>query len=217
MINNLISFSKSNLVADSNRRPLSIVVEGYICKTGRLCGYIRKYGVRSRDNSDYISNEVNLNKLVYFGYHEALTGKSIGPIYKMLYGGSVLLSEQGKFSGHLKYIYQNANFALMGSFDEYSNLIEGQKVVMKKQECTNFGLKKIVYSEPTDPLVVYHYNPPNSTSFGDQPNVPDEIAVEYLMVRDSPNAKVCKFKILKMSTNLKVYRQIFLLGKWSIC
>ena len=180
-----------NILSD-NKRSVSIVVDGYICKNGTLCGYIRKYGIRSRDNSDYISNEVNLSQLVYFGYHEGLHGKPIGPIYKMLFGGSVLVSEHGKFSGHLSYIYQNVNFALTGYFDGHSNLIEGQKVTIEKQKCTKFGLKKIVYSEPIQPTIVYHYKPPNSTSFGDQPNISDEIADEYLIVRDSPNAQVCK-------------------------
>ena len=80
---------------------MSIVVDGYICKNGILCGYIRKYGIRSRDNSDYICNAVGLSELVYFGYHEGLYGKPIGPIYKMLFGGSILVSEHGKFSAHL--------------------------------------------------------------------------------------------------------------------
>ena len=101
-----------------------------------------------------------------------------------------LLSEYGKFSGTLYYVYQNANFALAGHFDEYSNLIEGQKVKIEKQKCTRFGLKKLFYSEPTQPSIVYHYKPPNSTSFGDQPNISDEIADEYLIISDSKNAKV---------------------------
>ena len=101
-----------------------------------------------------------------------------------------LLSEYGKFSGTLYYVYQNANFALAGHFDEYSNLIEGEKVKIEKQKCTRFGLKKLFYSEPTQPSIVYHYKPPNSTSFGDQPNISDEIADEYLIISDSKNAKV---------------------------
>ena len=177
-------------------KSVSIVVDGYICKNGTLCGYIRKYGIRSRDNSNYICNDVSMSKLVYFGYHEGLNGKPIGPIYKMLFGGSILVSEHGKFSGHLSYIYQNTNFALTGYFDEYSNLIEGQKVLIKNHKCTKFGLRKFVYSEPMQPSIVYHYKPPNSTSFGDQPNIPDEIAIEYLIIKDSPNALVCNYNII---------------------
>ena len=124
---NFLTNSKTtrNLHYTDNKRSVSIVVDGYICKNGTLCGYIRKYGIRSRDNSDYICNVVDLSKLVYFGYHEGLHGNPIGPIYKMLFGGSILVSENGKFSGHLSYMYQNTNFALMGHFDGYSNLIEG--------------------------------------------------------------------------------------------
>ena len=179
---------KTRILHDS--KSVSIVVDGYICQNGTLCGYVRKYGIRSRDNSDYICNEVHLSELVYFGYHEGLHGKPIGPTYKMLFGGSILVSEHGKFSGPLSYIYQNANFALTGNFDGNSNLIEGQKVRIKKQACTKLGLKIFVYSEPIQPSIRYHYKPPNSTSFGDQPNIPDEIAVEYLIIKDSPNAQV---------------------------
>ena len=41
-----------------------------------------------------------------------------------------------------------------------------------------------------DPFTSYNYNPPKNLSFGDQPNVPDEVAAEYLVMRDSPNALV---------------------------
>ena len=27
----------------------SLIVESYICKTGTVCGYVRKYGIRARD------------------------------------------------------------------------------------------------------------------------------------------------------------------------
>ena len=170
---------------------MSIVVKGYICKHGILCGYVRKYGLRSRDNLEYVPNEIQLKKLVYFGYHEGLHGQAIGPIYKILFGSSIIVSEHGSFSGNdLAYIYQNGNFAIRGSFDENSNLIKGQKVFIQKQECNNYGLKKLFYSEPVEPSVTYHYHPPRNTSFGDQPNVPDEVATEYLIIRDSPNALV---------------------------
>ena len=170
---------------------MSIAVEGYICKNGKLCGYIRKFGVRSRGNSNFVPNVVNLKKLVYFGFHEGQHGHSIGPIYKVLFGRSIIVSEHGSFSGNdITYIYQNANFALKGSFDGNCNLINGQKVLIQKQECNNYGLKKLFYSEPIEPYITYHYNPPRNTSFGDQPNVSDEVATEYLIIRDSPNALV---------------------------
>ena len=175
----------------------SIEVQGYICKNGVLCGYIKKYGTRSRDNSVYVCNEVHINSLVYFGFHEGEYGKPIGPIYKLLFGGSVIVSENGSFSGNnIAYIYKNADFALKGKFDENANLIEGQKVRIEKEECNEFGLKKLFYSEPVEPSVFYHYNPPNNMSFGDQPHVPDEVAVEYYEVMDSPNLIVRKISIL---------------------
>ena len=167
------------------------MVEGFICKNGILCGYIRKYGLRSRANSEFVPNAVKTEKLVYFGFHEGQNGYPIGPIYKLLFGNSVIMSEHGLFSGNdLAYIYQNANFAIKGSFDGNSNLINGQKVLIEKQVCNNYGMKILLYSKPIEPFTSYHYNPPKRLSFGDQPNVPDELAAEYLVLRDSPNALV---------------------------
>ena len=167
------------------------MVEGFICKNGILCGYIRKYGLRSRANSEFVPNAVKTEKLVYFGFHEGQNGYPIGPIYKLLFGNSVIISEHGSFSGNdLAYIYQNANFAIKGSFDGNSNLINGQKVLIEKQVCNNYGMKILFYSKPIEPFTSYHYNPPKKLSFGDQPNVPDEVAAEYLVMRDSPDALV---------------------------
>ena len=159
-----------------------------------MCGYVRKYGVRSRKNLEFIPNEIDLKKLVYFGYHEGLHGQTIGPIYKMLFGNSVIVSDHGEFSGNnLAYIYQNGNFAIKGSFDENSNLIKGHKVYIEKQECNNYGLKELFYSAPVEPNITYHYDPPTNTSFGDQPNIPDEVATEYMIIKKSPNALVHTF------------------------
>ena len=171
-------------------------MHGYICKNGVLCGYIKKYGIRSRDNSVYVCDEVHINSLVYFGFHEGEHGKPVGPIYKLLFGDSVIISENGSFSGkNIAYIYKNADFALKGKFDENANLIEGQKVRIEKEECNELGLKTLFYSAPIEPSVFYHYNPPNITSFGDQPHVPDEVAVEYYEVKDSPNLIVCQITV----------------------
>ena len=104
----------------------------------------------------------------------------------------------------------------MGYFDEYSNLIEGQKVLIRKQQCTRFGLRKFEYYEPLQSAIVYHYKPPNVTTFGDQPNIPDEIAVEYLTIKDSPNALVCNYNMiiiicnyLKYPNFLKIFKSFF--------
>ena len=39
------------------------------------------------------------------------------------------------------------------------------------------------FSEPVDPNVYYHYNPPTKDNPGDQPNVIDELGSEYVEVR----------------------------------
>ena len=143
---------------------------------------------------EFVPNEIDLKKLVYFGYHEGLHGQAIGPIYKMLFGSSTIVAEHDSFSGDdLAYIYQNGNFAIKGSFDENSNLIKGQKVFIQTQKCNNYGLKVLSYSEPAEPHITYHYHPPSNISFGDQPNIPDEVATEYIIIKNSPDALVHKF------------------------
>ena len=72
-------------------------------------------------------------------------------------------------------------------------MIKGKKVFIQKQECNKYGLKELFYSEPVEPYITYHYHPPKSTSFGDQPNIPDEVATEYILIRNSPNALVYNF------------------------
>ena len=77
----------------------SLIVESYICKTGTVCGYVKKYGIRARDTFTYKCNKIKFEKnpnkihifddvdgLVYFGFHDGLTGKPVGPIYKRLLG-----------------------------------------------------------------------------------------------------------------------------------
>ena len=50
---------------------------GFICKTGFICGFVKKYGVRARDESAYPCKEIDLNKLTYFVFHDGLSGKKI--------------------------------------------------------------------------------------------------------------------------------------------
>ena len=52
-----------------------MVVVGFICKSGFVCGFVKKYGVRARDESVYPCKEIDLNKLTYFGFHDGLSGK----------------------------------------------------------------------------------------------------------------------------------------------
>ena len=53
----------------------NMFVSGFICKTGFICGFVKKYGVRARDESVYPCKEIDLNKLTYFGFHDGLSGK----------------------------------------------------------------------------------------------------------------------------------------------
>ena len=47
------------------------------------------------------------------------------------------------------------------------------------------GLMKLKYANFNNGNVIYHYKPPTNTSFGDQPHVPDELALEYVECKKS--------------------------------
>ena len=116
----------------------------------------------------------------------SISEKPLGLAYKVLVGYSVIMSDTGLFSGpNIYYTYTNTSFAIKGTFDENSNLIEGQKIKIVNTSCNGFGMMELKYSKPYDQDVFYHYKPPTNVSFGDQPQVPDEIAIEYLEVKRS--------------------------------
>ena len=50
--------------------------------------------------------------------------------------------------------------------------------------CDENGLAKLKFQEPIEPEVFYHYKAPTEKEFGDQPLVPDELAVEYFEVKE---------------------------------
>ena len=82
------------------------------------------------------------------------------------------------------YIFLGArDFATLGSFDENALLISGQKVNYHISGCDVNGLPKLEFSEPVKPDIHYHYLPGKKDNFGDQPNILDEIAEEYIEVR----------------------------------
>ena len=182
----------------------SLIVVGYVCKLGFLCGYIKKFGIRARD--EFIQ-DVDLKRMHYFAFHNGTSGrrpiikqldilnnldftcfaaKSESMAYKMLFGNSTLVSEQGVFTrNNISYIYYKSKYAIKGKFDNYSNLVEGQKVKILSQECNSVGLMTFKYSKPIEEDVFYHYSPPNETTFGDQPQLADEVSVENVEVKPS--------------------------------
>ena len=71
---------------------------------------------------------IKIENLAYFGYHDGLEGNPIGPIYKILLGDSVILSNHGSFSGNdVAYIFNGTEFAIHGLFDKNANLIKAKQ------------------------------------------------------------------------------------------
>ena len=157
-----------------------ITYVGHLCKSGNLCGIVKKYGVRLRDPSlclTYYSEN-----LAYIGFQDA-QGQIVGPTFKHLLGSSILYSPDGMYPGdNIAYIYAKAPFAILGPHDQNGLLIKGQKVDYNLNGCTQHGILKIQFSDPQDD-VFYHYDPPKADSFGDQPLIPDEVGTEYVEVK----------------------------------
>ena len=76
---------------------------GHICKNGKLCGHILKFGRRLRD--PLCDREVS-NLLGYVGYHNPISGEPEGPTITMLIGDSILYNPSGKFPGTIKCFFK---------------------------------------------------------------------------------------------------------------
>ena len=109
------------------------------------------------------------------------------PAFKVLAGSSVIVSQTGTFSNsNLTYTYAQSEFAINGLFDDKSNMIKGKKFRITSKTCdTKSGMMKLNFSKLPNSEHVYHYRPPTKASFGDQPNVVDELAEEYVKCKDS--------------------------------
>ena len=88
------------------------------------------------------------------------------------------------------------DFATLGSFDENTLLINGQKVNYHISGCDVNGLPKLEFSEPVKPDIHYHYLPGKKDDFGDQPIILDEIAEEYIEVRKISDYEVLAYLFL---------------------
>ena len=62
-------------------------------------------------------------------------------------------------------------------------MTRGQKVLYQIQGCDDNGLLKLIFSKPAKPNVFYHYLPAKKDAFGDQPDIVDEVAEEYVEIR----------------------------------
>ena len=74
---------------------------GHICKNGKLCGHILKFGRRLRDP---LCDRGQSNLLAYVGYHNPISGEPEGPTITMLIGDSIIYNPSGKFPGKIEKI-----------------------------------------------------------------------------------------------------------------
>jgi hypothetical protein len=147
--------------------------------TGKLCGLVRKFGQIPRA-PDFPCMDVVHHKLSFVGYLDPKTGNPTGPSYRLLVGNSMLYNENYQT---LAYIYMDTKTAVVGEFDSFGLLIKGQKVRVKSSTCNDNGMLVTQFTLPIEPETFYAYKPPTKEEFGDQPQVPDEIAVDFVEVR----------------------------------
>jgi hypothetical protein len=170
-----------------NRKPISMTIEGHLCKNGKLCGFVRKFG-RILRAPDLPCTDVIHDKLSYVGYFDPQSGEPTGSSYRFLVGGSMLYSEDFQT---VAYIFTDNRTAVLGEFDRFGLLIKGQKVSLKSSTCDDNGMLVTQFTSPIDPETVYTYKPPTKEEFGDQPLVPDELAIDFVDVKHISDFKVC--------------------------
>ena len=75
---------------------VAITYVGHLCKSGNLCGIVKKFGVRLRDPSLCLTYYPD--SLAYIGFQDA-QGQIQGPTFKHLLGSSILYSPDGMYPG----------------------------------------------------------------------------------------------------------------------
>jgi hypothetical protein len=158
----------------------SLIIQGHLCLNGKLCGLVRKFGRILRAPDFPCKDHVIHRELSFVGYLDPNTGYPTGPSYRLLVGGSMLYFENNQT---LAYIYTDTKTAVVGEFDNFGLLIKGQKVRVTSSTCDDNGMLVTQFTSPIEPETFYSYKPPTKEEFGDQPQVPDEIAVDFVEVR----------------------------------
>ena len=99
---------------------VTLSIKSYICKGGKLCGLVKKYGRTLRDP---ICHEVQ-NGLSYLGVYDE-NGLLKGPDFHFLIGDSVLYNPSINYpTQDGAYFYYSAPFAIRGSFDQNKQLVK---------------------------------------------------------------------------------------------
>ena len=103
-------------------------------------------------------------------------------------GNSIIYNPNSIFpTEDAAYIYLGAPFALKGSFDENKQLISGHKVDYENDQCDENLMMKLKFKERNSNQQEYHYKPPTEDTFGDQPQVQDELGEEQKWPLSSKN------------------------------
>ena len=169
------------------KHQITFRISSYICQDGKLCGLVKKYGRMLRDTT--ICHEIEQEPLSLIALFDE-DGNQQGPTFNFLIGDSLIYNPSGHFpTTSAAYLYYGAPFALLGSFDQTKQMVEAHKVNYSINGCTKDLLPIFEFAQPTNPNVVYHYSPPNRTSFGDQPTLNDELGEDYLDIKIADDTK----------------------------
>lgn len=158
----------------AKQRPMPIFLEGRTMG-GLIQGPVRIFG---KHVSDPACHSQIYPQLAFIGSYR--NSQPHGYCYKGLKGGAWLygkVDEKGEFTGdNIAYIYQDLTTALRGKFRE-GVMVAAREVEVRGFRCER-GIVRIKFSKPSGP--VFHYKPPTTRSFGDQPDVTDPLDNKYV-------------------------------------
>ena len=136
---------------------------------GKFQGLVRIFGIFSNDKSSQCAANMLSSDLSFFGKFEA--GIPTGYCWKGLLGGAWIIGKvdsKGEFTGDdIAYVYPDLETALVGTFKN-GLMIKARPAEIIGEKCEN-GIKILEFSDPKGPE--FHYDPPTTDSFGDQPNI----------------------------------------------
>ena len=102
------------IVDDEEGDSVLLTIIGHLCQDGKMCGLIKKFGLRLRVPlcEDSFPNELSSVEFI-----DPITLENVGPSFRRLIGRSILYSWDSKNLGRrTAYIYNNTDFAIIGNY-----------------------------------------------------------------------------------------------------
>ena len=176
--------SKSIKGKSGGKKPRYGVFMRGTLKDGKLHGIVQSFGIFTMDPQGHCSKQYMMG-LSWIG--EFQDGVPVGPFWRQLRGESWTygnVDENGEFTGSkdVAFLYPDLELAMVGEFKK-GLLVRGQASEVTSAKCNPKGIMKLTFSPSQGQF--YSYEPPNNSSFGDQPNVRDPLDQKYVYLKNS--------------------------------